>query len=238
MKRAEILLGGAAWVAFLVFVILLWDVPMARSQSRYDTDQKWVRQTIRETNRKALENYYGEPVEFVRRPRPRSQESHHHHYDSRDWRYRERQRDRDHAHYRSGDRDAHVATRVYGVVMRREQFVQRDATSHVQCYPPMEAMSHERSSQDDAWNDAQRAWANAVRFRFGERYQDIRNANPVQKQCNISSVSETVAGKMIDGAKAIVGADTGGSRWRCLVRAGPCQAEFEVDPNVRGEPKQ
>ena len=218
-------IGTGAIIAAMLGGIALFPT-LARSQARHDHDQKWIKSTIREGDRQALEKYYGEPVEIVRRPR-----RNHRHYEPVR-RYHSHDRDRDR------DRDTHVATRVYGVVMRKEQFVQRDATSHVQCYPPMEAMSHERSSQDDAWADAQRSWANAVRYRFGERYIDIRNANPVQRQCNISTVSESVAGKMVDGAKALVGADTGGSRWRCVVRAGPCQAEFEADPNVRGEPKQ
>lgn len=222
MTDREILISAVGTGA-LIGAILVGIATHAKAQARHDHDQKWIKNTIREGERKELEKYYGEPVEIVRRPRHRH--------------YPEPRRYREHGH--DHDRDTHVATRVYGVVMRKEGFSERDATAHVTCFPPVVGRSNERSSQEKAWDDAQLDWANAVRWLYGERFQDIRNANPVAKQCSPSSISESQAGKLIQNAKeAITGNTEVSNRWRCQVRAGPCQAPIETTPAIHGEPKQ
>lgn len=216
--------GTAALVAAMVAGI----ASQVKAQARHDHDQRWIKQTIREEDRRELEKHYGEPVELVRRPRRTHSHSH---YDPRDWRH-ERQRRHDH------DRPEYAGTRVYGVVMRREGFSERDATAHVQCYPPVQGISNERSSQSEAWEDAVRDWANKVRWTYGEKFIDPRNANPMQRQCNISTVSESVVGKLTSDARAAAGGEAYGSRWRCVARGGPCQAAIEPAPELKGELKQ
>lgn len=214
---------SAVGTAALVAAMLMGIASQARSQARHDHDQKWIKNTIREGERKKLEKYYGEPVEIVRRPR-------HRHYPE----------PRRHTHSHERERDSpHVATRVYGVVMTRESFSERDATAHITCFPPVVGRSNERSKQEAAWEDAQLDWANAVRWLYGERFIDIRNANPIQKQCSPSSIAESQAGKLIQATKeAITGNTETANRWRCQVRAGPCQAPIETTPAIHGEPKQ
>lgn len=231
MTDREILISAVGTGA-LIGAILVGIATHTKAQARHDHDQKWIRSTIREGERKELERYYGEPVEIVRRPRMSDSQK-----QSVVWSDNNRRRYREHSHEQ--DRDTHVATRVYGVVMRKEGFSERDATAHVTCFPPVVGRSNERSSQEKAWDDAQLDWANAVRWLYGERFQDIRNANPVAKQCSPSSISESQAGKLIQNAKeAITGNTEVSNRWRCQVRAGPCQAPIETTPAIHGEPKQ
>lgn len=128
----------------------------------------------------------------------------------------------------------HPQTRVYGIVTRRSDTVVRDATGHVECFPALEARSHERQSENTAWDDAQRAWQNTVRWKYGERFQNIGHASAIEKRCNVSTISESVAGKMIETARGLVTGDDNGRRWRCEVRANPCLAPVDTQPNVKG----
>lgn len=130
----------------------------------------------------------------------------------------------------------HDATRVYGIVTRRGETITRDATGHVECFPALEARSHERQSESAAWDDAQRSWQNTVRWKYGERHMNIQFASAVEKRCNISTVSESVAGKLVETARGIVTGDDNGRRWRCEVRANPCMAPTEINPVVKGDP--
>lgn len=228
MKRRQLKIGAGRRLlgivcAIVIGAVIAFAAVAARAQSRYDTDQTWVRQTIRETNRKALENYYGEPVEFVRRPRPRSQESHHHHYDSRDWRYRERQsRERDHEHH-DRDRSAVSATRVYGVVMRRQQFVERNATSHVECFDAIQEQSGDFGSENKALNDAEVRWSAKVAVRYGAVYADFTHARGRERQCFRSTFDESWWGRNKEAA--IQNLNMGdGYKKKCIVTARPCLA--------------
>lgn len=201
-------------------------VAKAKAQSRYDTDQQWIRGTLREERKARRER------EEAREERERAAER---------W-ARERQRDLERERWaRTHDRyygyrsaDSHPETRVYGFVARRG-FTERDATSHVGCYPQVQGLSAEHLGEEAAWGDAQRDWANKVRWQAGERFMDLRYAVAVEKQCTISSVKESVLGRITQGAKEIVGGDAVGARWRCMVRAAPCQAPIEGDPNIKGD---
>lgn len=172
----------------------------------YDTDMKWIRQTLRQQHQEER----SAAVDHYRRHRPH---------------YRAPVVHREHHTYRP---------QVYGMVMRRADTMVRDATGHVECFPALEARSHERQSADGAWDDAQRSWENTVRWKYGERYMAIANASAIEKRCNVSTVSESIAGKIVEAAREAVGADSSGRRWRCEVRAAPCVAPAEITPATRG----
>ncbi len=140
-----------------------------------------------------------------------------------------------HAHARPHVQE-HDATRVYGIVTRKHSPIVRDATGHIECFPAIEARSHERQSEATAWDDAQRSWQNTVRWKYGERYQAIQFASAVEKRCNVSTVSESVSGKLVETARGLVTGDDNGRRWRCEIRANPCMAPVEFNPVVKGDP--
>ena len=203
-----------------------------QAQSRYDPDQSWVRQTLRDERRaerrrerQALQIEYHERWRDapVRRhyyaPPPRRSER----YDSRDWRYQEAQRRQD-----------HPGTRVYGVAIRR-----LDPTGSVDCYPPVEAYSVEANTEDGAWTDAQRNWENQTRAMVGERWMEVRHARDVEKQCWASSGNQSTAGRVMERVGQAVQSVTGneggvdGRKHRCRILARPCQAPKEIAPEIK-----
>ena len=208
----------------------------AQAQSRYDSDQQWVRKTIRDerraerrAERHALQIEYRERWREspVRRhyyaPPPRRREPR---YDRHDWRYQESRR-----------QDHHHGTRVYGVAIRR-----LDATGATECYPNVEAYSVEANTEDGAWRDAQRNWENIVRAMYGERFMDIAHAKiGGERQCWLSSGNQSVAGKMMErvggAVQTITGNDGGvdGRKHRCRVLLSPCQAPKEINPDTKGD---
>lgn len=131
----------------------------------------------------------------------------------------------------------HPETRVHAYVARKggESLV-RDAMGHIECLPPIEARSHERQSEDGAWDDAQRSWSNTVRWKYGERFGGLQNALTIERRCNVSTVSEGVAGKMIEAVRGAVGADDSGRRWRgCAARGGSIvEASCDKRSSARG----
>lgn len=209
-------------MAALAVGALTW-ASAASAQTRYDHDGRWIYDTIKKERAKERRDARRE-ARFYRRDEPYHRPRYHWVDHSRRY-YGQSREDR--------WRDA---TRVYGLVMRRQGgFSERDATSHIECYPLMQGISNERSGEESAWGDAQRDWANKVRWMYGERSMDLRNAANIQKQCTISSVKESVLGKITQGVKEVVGGDAVGSMWRCMVRASPCQAPIEGDPNIKGD---
>ena len=87
-------------------------------------------------------------------------------------------------------------------------------------------MGDERPSQDDARRAAENGWMGAVRYDFGERYQDINRAKDVRLNCGPSSMSVVLKTP----------------HFRCAVEATPCREtqgtpmepdERRYDPPVR-----
>jgi len=186
----------------------------AIGQSRHDHDQQWIRQTIREKDRQALEKHYGMPVEIVRRPRHVHRERHY--YD----RWREARRDeRDHRH----GHEPHRATRVYGMVMRREQFVERHATSHVECFPPVQEQSGDFANDDKALAEAEVRWQAKVAVQYGMAWADFSNATNRQKMCFRSTFDESWWGRNKEAASQRLGISEGYKK-RCTITASPCRA--------------
>lgn len=205
----------------------------AQAQSRYDSDQQWVRKTLREERRAERRERQALQIEYqerwreapVRRhyyaPPPRRSER----YDPLDWRYREARR-----------RQEHPGTRVYGVAIRR-----LDATGATECYPSVEAYSVEANTDDAAWLDAQRNFENQVRAMYGEKWLDVRNAREIEKQCWASSGNQSVAGRVAErvgnAVQSITGNEGGldGRKHRCRILARPCQAPKEMNPDTKGD---
>lgn len=200
----------------------------AQAQSRYDSDQQWVRKTIREERRRerhALDVEYHQPRahrHYYAPPRRREPR-----YDRHDWRYQESRR-----------HDHHHGARVYGVAIRR-----LDATGATECYPGVEAYSVEANTEDGAWRDAQRNWEAQTRAMVGERWMEIKNAREVEKQCWVSSGNQSVAGRVMERVGGAVQSITGneggvdGRKHRCRVLAKPCQAPKEINPDTKGDRK-
>lgn len=201
----------------------------AFGQSRHDHDQQWIRQTIREKDRKALEQYYDMPVEIVRRPRTVHRERHY--YD----RWREARRDERHEHRH----EHHRETRVYGMVMHGPQATFRDATSHVSCFPPVENTSREHSDEGRAWNDAQLGWMASVSVKYGSRFADVQNvdARTLKRQCFRSSFDESWLGRNREALAQ--NTNTGlGYKVRCTIIASPCMAPMTNDTPLKGDERQ
>lgn len=212
-------------VLFATPALAMPSVHLTQAQSRHDHDQQWIRQTIREKDRQALEKHYGMPVEIVRRPRTR------HYYD----RWREARRDdRDRRHHDSEHRE----TRVYGFVQRMTQQDRRDC--HNGCCPPIENISRDHGSEQRSWNDAQLGWMKAVAVRYGSMYADVQNADArtLVRQCFRSSFSESWLARNAEAAAQKLGGD--GFSWTCRIIASPCiqpiQSAYETP--LKGDEKQ
>lgn len=111
---------------------------------------------------------------------------------------------------------------VYGYVREPEPApirVQRDMLSDVQCFPMLEGLSTEHHTEDAAYADAVKDWRARTRFKYGERFSEIANANGLERQCIVSSINQTITGRV---AEAVVG--SAGQLHRCEVRARPCMA--------------
>lgn len=201
----------------------------AFGQSRHDHDQQWIRQTIREKDRQALEKHYGMPVEIVRRPRHVHRERHY--YD----RWREARRDDRDRHHHSHE---HRETRVYGFVQRMTQQDRRDC--HNGCCPPIENISRDHGSEQRSWNDAQLGWMKAVAVRYGSMYADVQNADArtLVRQCFRSSFNESWLGRNAEAAAQKLGGD--GHSWTCRIIASPCIQPITggYETPLKGDEKQ
>lgn len=110
--------------------------------------------------------------------------------------------------------------RVYGYVHTEPKIrVQRDVLSDVTCFPMLEGLSTEHHTEELAYADAVKDWRARTRFKYGERFSLIENANGLERQCVVSSINQTLTGKV---AEAVVG--SAGQLHRCEVRARPCMA--------------
>jgi hypothetical protein len=103
-----------------------------------------------------------------------------------------------------------------------------DSVPRGTCLPQVGAISHERLSAENAWEDAQRAWMNSVRWLYGERFMSISTASRVVRICNISASSQGAAGRMGEALRDAAGLEVGGSKWRCQIEAQPCMAPREA----------
>jgi hypothetical protein len=229
MKRgaASRLLGIILSLAIGAVLVVTMVAIKAHAQSRYDHDQKWVRTTIkdsiREKDRKALEQYYDMPVEIVRRPRHVHRERHY--YD----RWREARRD---------ERHEHRETRVYGFVQHMTQQDRRDC--HNGCCPPIENISRDHGNEQRSWNDAQLGWMKAVAVRYGSMYADVQNADArtLVRQCFRSSFNESWLGRNAEAAAQKLGGD--GHSWTCRIIASPCIQPITggYETPLKGDEKQ
>ena len=195
-------------IAPIILALALLITP-ASAQTRYDADQSWVRDTIREKRRA---DWLAERRRIYARDRD--------HYRRYGYERPRRQAKRD------------DGTRVFGYVSTGPQQVQRDLLSNVECFPTLESISVEANTEDGAWKDAQRNWENAVRWKYGERFLAITNARDIVKQCSRSSGNQSVAGRIAENVAAAVGAD--GYKHRCQIRARPCMAPIEIGAETKG----
>lgn len=205
----------AAAIAFAMYLVatVMAVVFPAAAQSRHDPDQAWIRKTLRDPGVHAR----SEPEVRYHKPAPK--------------RYYNPPEPHSHVVVQQ-----HSSTRVHAYVARQGGgSTVQDAMGHIECLPPIEARSHERQSEDGAWDDAQRSWSNTVRWKYGERFGGLQNALTIERRCNVSTVSEGVAGKMIEAVRGVVGADDAGRRWRCEMRASPCVAPVNRDPAIKGD---
>lgn len=100
----------------------------------------------------------------------------------------------------------------------REKIVMvRDNT--IACHPRRRVVGDERPSQDDARRAAENGWMGAVRYDYGERYQDINRAKDVRLNCGPSSVSAALRTPF----------------FRCAVEATPCRETkgHQTEPDER-----
>lgn len=207
-------------IASLVAGVLAFGlIAVAKAQSRYDTDQSWIRKTIRKERHLERRSYHRSNLAVEYAEKWRSNPVRRRYYYAPP---------PTHRHY---DHDRHHdGVRVYGAVRRL------DTTANVGCYPGVEAYSVEANSEDGAWRDAQRNWENQVRAMVGEKWMDVRNALNVEKQCWVASGNQSVVGRVSEAVGRVVGTDNvDGRKHRCRILAKPCQAPIEQNAVVKGE---
>ncbi len=197
----------------------------ALAQTRYDHDGRWIYESIKQERQRERREARRE-ARFYRNDSRDS--SYHHHHEPRRYYWVEHSR-----RYANRDREDY-STRVYGVVMRRHQFVQRHATSQIECFAPIRQFSQERSSEALALNDAELGWAAQAQATYGQMWGDYRYAANKIKQCFRSSVDESTLGKNREALTQNLGLGDG-FKSKCVVTANPCQAPVEVSPESRQE---
>lgn len=217
---------GALVGAFIAFGV----IALAKAQSHYDADQSWIRQTLRE-ERKAERRAYRERHALTIEYRDRHVERRHRHRD----RWRESPVRRHyyaapaHRHY-----DRHDGTRVYGIIQRGSQFVERHATSHVECFPAIQEQSGDFSNDAKALNEAEVRWAAKVAVQYGMLFADFRNAADKKSTCFRSTFDESWWGRNREAAAQNLGISEGFKK-RCLIEAKPCRAPVEILEKSRTE---
>jgi hypothetical protein len=82
-----------------------------------------------------------------------------------------------------------------------------DPIAGIACHPRRRAVGDERPSREQAEAAADYAWMGAIRYDYGERYQDLELAKGVRRTCVPSSPSSTLKS----------------SQFRCEVEATPCR---------------
>lgn len=222
-KRA---LGILISLAVGVGIAMAMVVVKAKAQSRYDTDQQWIRKTLRQQRHEDHEREHRREVRYESWRQDREREYRHRHAH---WRG-------NHNRYYGYRSDEHRETRVYGMTMYGPQMVQRDATSHVSCWPPMENTSREHTDENRAWNDAQLGWMAAVSVKYGARFADVQNvdARTLKRQCFRSNFDESWLGRNREALAQNTGTGLG-YKVRCTIIASPCMAPITNDTPLKGD---
>ncbi len=79
------------------------------------------------------------------------------------------------------------------------------------CHAPVRVVGSQWATDAGAEESAQKAWAERVRWEFGEAAMDLNAAQGYQRRCSRSSIGETL----------------GQTLHRCEVSASPCRPAFE-----------
>lgn len=215
MKPRDVWIGAAAWVALMLATVFLFEAPMARAQTRHDADQAWIRKTLRDERRKEWEREDGMRDHGVH-ARPAG-----------GWVSPSRRRP--YIVVERREPPEHSSTRVYGMVMRRSQFVERHATSHVECFPPVQEQSGDFANDDKALAEAEVRWQAKVAVQYGMAWADFSNATHRQKMCFRSTFDESWWGRNKEAASQRLGISDGYKK-RCTITASPCRAPTqEID---------
>lgn len=96
---------------------------------------------------------------------------------------------------------------VYGWRQRHQPHV--PATDDKHCKPLIRVVGDQRPTEEGAKEQADKAWMQETRFRYGERYMQMNQAKDRRYACSRSSIGEIVGQTML----------------RCEVIAQPCPAE-------------
>lgn len=88
------------------------------------------------------------------------------------------------------------------------------------CKPPVEVLSDNMKTWKNGHASARKQWMEAVRWKYGERYMEHRNARDVFFQCNRTSApaTEGVIGEKVSEETHTL---------KCEIRATPCAAPIE-----------
>ena len=111
---------------------------------------------------------------------------------------------RDYPHWRQPRR---YRPPVYGWRQRHQPYVPHEIDKH--CKPLVRVVGDQRPSEDAAKEQADKAWMQEVRFRYGERYMLTTQAKDLRYACSRSSIGELV----------------GQTMQRCEIIAQPCPAQ-------------
>ena len=158
-----------------------WAVLLTPQTLQAQDDSAWIRRTIRATAKSNCA-WYGDCERWYR-------------YKA----WRERQ-----AYLRRIAREREP-TRVYAYERRDDDERYRTGS---ECRDMRRVVGDQHVSIAGAQAEADKAWAQDVRFHLGERYMDVRHAADVDYECTRSSVGQTL-GQVFH---------------RCLIRAKPCRA--------------
>jgi hypothetical protein len=107
------------------------------------------------------------------------------------------------AHASGTSKKKHPGTKVQAIE-------QREPEPKKNCLTPVRVVGSQWATEAGAEESAQKAWAEAVRFNFGEAYMDLTNAIAYSSRCGRSSIGEVVGQTLI----------------RCEVDAAPCRPPF------------
>lgn len=88
-----------------------------------------------------------------------------------------------------------------------------DVERGIICQPRRRVVGEERSKEDTARRAAEISWAGAVRYDYGERYQDLAHAKDVRVNCDLSTIPSRGISKLLKTVQH-----------RCVVEATPCRA--------------
>ena len=112
--------------------------------------------------------------------------------------------------------------RVYGYERRYDD--DDRARRQEQCLDnPVDVLSTEHQSEENARESARKLWMAATQWRFGGQYMNLDEAAHVRWQCGPSNAMDTIAGKISEAAGVLTG--RGGQNVRCALWAVPCRTE-------------